>query len=307
MDWNSPYIQKLIAAALEEEVGSGDASVAATISSSACAVAHIVTEQELVCASLPLVEPILRSLDPDICVSLRAAEGQKVAQGTSLAEVNGSASAILTGRQTVLNFLAHLCGVATLTREYVDRISGTSARIRDSRNSNPGLRQLEQYALQIAGGVPHQAGLFDAMVLDVAHIAGAGGIQAALDQAHAYVSSLMNPSPMTAYEATGTIPSGSDSISLCIQIQVRDEIGLREALSAGAESILLEGLDADEVRRRVDVTRGIRRDCVVEVTGEITLDVVRAYAESGVDYISPVALTGSAPAAAIRLLVDSFQ
>jgi nicotinate-nucleotide pyrophosphorylase (carboxylating) len=307
MDWDSPYIENLITLALKEDVGFGDVSVAATVSPSASANAHIVVEQDLVCAGLPLIEKIFGRLDPDITAALRASEGQKVTQGTNLADLSGNAAGILTGEQTVLNFLARLCGIATLTREYVDRITGTGVKIRDTRHTTPGLRQLEQYAIQMGGGVNHHVGLFDAIVLTQAHIAAAGGIKAALDQAHSHASRLMTQLPLSAYEATGTVPEGIDAASLAIQIAICGENELREALSAGAESMLLSGLTPQQTEDLVRITRTIRPDCVIESAGGFTLAEVRHYAESGVDYLSPHALAFSPPGASLRLLVEGLQ
>jgi nicotinate-nucleotide pyrophosphorylase (carboxylating) len=307
MDWDSPYIEALITAALTEDVGSGDVTVAATVSLSARAIAHIVADQDLVCAGLPLVERILSRLDPDICVELHSSDGQSVSQHAKLLTCNGKTGAILTGKQTVLNFLAHLSGIATRTRAYVRRIAGTHAQICGSHNSTPGLQRIEQYAVKLGGGTAARAGRFDAIVLDAEHIAAAGGIKAALDQAHSHASRLMNPLPLTAYEATGTVPPEIDAPSLSIQIAVGNEHQVREAVSSGAEAVLLRNMTPQQVRALVELARILRPDCRVEFSDDTTLDNVRAYAEAGVDFISPAALTRSATAAAVRLLVDSLE
>src|SRR3974377_730480 len=152
MDWDSGYIDALIPAALAEDVGSGDVAVAATVSSKATLKARIVTDEELVCAGLPLIERILGRPDPSVLVGLRSSEGQRVSGGVTLAALEGEASAVLSGERTVLNFLCHLSGIATRTRRYVDAISGAGPRICDSRNTTPGLRHLQQKPGGLGGG-----------------------------------------------------------------------------------------------------------------------------------------------------------
>jgi len=174
MDWDSLEIEALIATALTEDIGPGDVSVAATVSPNATAVARLIALENLVCAGLPLVERIVGRLHADILVELRTAEGQSVARDTTLLTVSGNLGAILSGEQTVLSFLSRLCGIATLTREYVRRVSGTRTRIRDTRITSPSLRQLEQHAIRVGGGVHHRAGLSDSIVLTRAHIIAAG-------------------------------------------------------------------------------------------------------------------------------------
>jgi nicotinate-nucleotide pyrophosphorylase (carboxylating) len=307
MDWDSPHIEALIREALAEDVGSGDVSVAATVSPSATASAYVVAEQDLVCAGLPLVARIFRLLDPDISVELHFRDGQSASQHARLLTCHGNTAAMLAGKQTVLNFLAHLSGIATRTRAYLERIAGTHAKICASRNSTPGLRRIELYAVVMGGGTVARAGLFDGIVLDAEHIAAAGGIQAALDQAHSHASRLMNPLPLTAYEATGTVPPEIDGSSLTIRIAVFNEHQVREALSSGADTLVLSNLTPEQVRPLVQLARILCPDCKVEFWDHTTLDNVRAYAEAGVDFISPAELTRSAPVAALRLLVDRLE
>jgi nicotinate-nucleotide pyrophosphorylase (carboxylating) len=307
MDWDAEYIAELIERALAEDVGAGDVTVAATIPAQASGEARILAKQELVCAGLPLVERIFQRLDAEMDVDLFAKEGQFVKSGDVLAHLSGKVAAILTGERTALNFLGRLSGIATLTRRFVEQLAGTRARIRDTRKTTPGLRLLEKYAVRMGGGTNHRIGLYDAILLEENHIALAGGVKAALDQAHAFASARMKPQAMTAYEAVGTAPSPSEADSLPIQIAVRNESELREALGAGADSVLLDNMSPEEARRCVEIVRGLRGDCVVETSGGITLQNVRLYAETGADYISPGALTHAAAAADVSLLVDSLK
>jgi nicotinate-nucleotide pyrophosphorylase (carboxylating) len=307
VDWNSSTIEKLIAAALAEDVGAGDVSVAATIPEGTRGRAHMVAKQDLICAGLPLAEKVFLALDPQMKVTPRAGERQKVLKGSDILHLDGKASAILTGERTALNFLGRLSGIATYTHLFVEQTGGTRAKIRDTRKTTPGLRLLEKYAVKMGGGTNHRIGLFDAILLKENHIALAGGVKAALDQAHSYVSSHMNPRAMTAYEAVGATPLEEEASSLSIQIEVRNQNELQEALSAGAEAVLLDNMSPDQARQCVEMVRKTRPDCIVEISGGITLANVRAYAETGADYLSCGALTHSAPNADLSLLVDSLE
>jgi nicotinate-nucleotide pyrophosphorylase (carboxylating) len=158
----------------------------------------------------------------------------------------------------------------------------------------------------MGGGSNHRIGLYDAILLKENHIAVAGGVKAALDRAHAYASSQMNPNAVTAYETAGAAPHSSDAHSLSIQIEVRNESELREALSAGAESVLLDNMTPEQARHCVEIVRSNRPNVIVEISGGITLLNARAYAETGADFLSSGALTHSAPNADLSLLMDSI-
>ncbi len=306
MNWHSTYIRELITAALAEDVGSGDVTVEATIPPTAKGQARIIARQSLVCAGLPLAKQVFLRLDPQMEIRLDAKDGQAVAERAELLHLNGSAAAILTGERTALNFLGRLSGIATLTSKFVQALEGTRAKIRDTRKTTPGLRLLEKYAVLMGGGTNHRVGLFDAILLKENHIALAGGIKAALDQAHSYASSKVGIAAMTAYEAVGAAPSNQQH-AMTVQIEVRGERELREALSAGAESVLLDNMTPAEATHCVEIVRSLRPDCIVEISGGITLANARAYALSGADYLSSGSLTHSAPNADLSLLVDSIQ
>src|SRR5205807_5184466 len=212
---------------------------------------------------------------------------------------------ILTGERTALNFLGRLCGIATMVHRFVEAIRGTRARIRDTRKTTPGLRLLEKYAVKIGGGTNHRIGLYDAILLKENHLALAGGVKQALDQANSYSALHAKPVALTAYEEA--VPSRAADTVLPIQIEVRDERELREALSAGAESMLLDNMTPAEAKQCVELARDLRADCVVEISGGVTLENVRAYADTGADFLSSGTLTHSAPAANLSLLVDSIE
>jgi len=308
MNWHSQEIDELVRRALAEDVGTGDATTAAIVPAGAPAKAHIIARQPLVCAGLAIAELIFRALDREIRIGCLHEDGSFAESGAELIEIAGEAQAILTGERTALNFLAHLCGIATLTRRFVEQLAGTRARIRDTRKTTPGLRALEKYAVQCGGGVNHRFGLYDAVLIKENHIAIAGGVKAALDRAHAFTSLKMSaPQTASAYDATGLDPKLAGAGPLSVQIEVRDERELREALGAGAEAVLLDNMTPEVARRSVQLARNLRRDCVIEISGGITLDNARAYAETGADFLSSGALTHSAPAANLSLLVESVR
>ncbi len=308
MDWNSPYIADLVRRALEEDIGAGDATTAAAVSPRASVRAHILARQTLVCAGLPIAEKIFRVLAPEVQVICPHNDGSFVQPGAEIVRIKGNARAILTGERTTLNFLAHLCGVATLTRRFVEQLAGTKTRIRDTRKTTPGLRTLEKYAVKTGGGANHRFGLYDAILLKENHIALAGGIKAALDKAHTYVSP-KTPPPRTAsaYDAAGLDPEVVGPGPLPVQIEVRDQRELLEALGAGAEAMLLDNMTPERAAECVKIARGLRAECVIEISGGITLDNARAYAEAGADFLSSGMLTHSAPAANLSLLVESIE
>jgi nicotinate-nucleotide pyrophosphorylase (carboxylating) len=308
MNWHSDEIEGLVRRAIAEDVGSGDATTTAIVPAGTAAKAHVIARQALVCAGLPIAENVFRALDLKMRVGCLHKDGAFVEPGAELIEIAGEAQAILTGERTALNFLAHLCGIATLTRRLVEQLAGTRARIRDTRKTTPGLRALEKYAVKCGGGTNHRFGLFDAILIKENHIAIAGGVKAALDRAHAYTSLKMAaPRAASAYDAAGLDPEVIGPSQLSVQIEVRNEAELREALGAGAEAVLLDNMTPEEARRCVELARGLRRDCVIEISGGITLDNVRAYAETGADFLSSGALTHSAPSANLSLLVESVR
>jgi len=308
MDWDSQEITDLVRRALDEDIGPGDATVAATIPQGASAKAQIMARQTLVCAGLPLTEKIFRALDAEIQVTWPHNDGSFVEPGSEIVRIAGNARAILTGERTALNFLSHLCGIATLTRRFVEALAATKTRIRDTRKTTPGLRALEKYAVKAGGGTNHRFGLYDAILLKENHLRLAGGIKAALDKAHTYVSpSIPAPRAASAYDAGGLDPEVAGPGPLPVQIEVRDERELIEALGAGADAVLLDNMTPARAAECVKIAHGIRSDCLIEISGGITLENARAYAEAGADFLSSGMLTHSAPAANLSLLVDSIE
>jgi len=308
MDWNSEYIADVVRRALEEDMGTGDATTEAVVPPRAAARAHILARQTLVCAGLPIAEGVFRALDPETVVTLPHNDGSFVEPGAEIVQIKGNARAILSGERTVLNFLAHLCGIATLTRRFVEQLAGTRTRIRDTRKTTPGLRALEKYAVRTGGGANHRFGLYDAILLKENHAALAGGIKQALDKAHTFAGPhVAAPRTASAYDAAGLDPEVVGPGPLPVQVEVRNERELVEALGAGAEAVLLDNMTAARAAECVKIARGMRGDCVIEISGGITLENARAYAEAGADFLSSGMLTHSAPAANLSLLVDHIE
>jgi nicotinate-nucleotide pyrophosphorylase (carboxylating) len=308
VDWHSEEIEKIVRNALAEDIGPGDASTAATTTPRAVARAHILARQTLVCAGLQLAESVFHALDPEMDVVCLHADGSFVEPGVTLVKMKGNATAILTGERTALNFLSHLCGIATFTRRFVEQLATTKTRIRDTRKTTPGLRVLEKYAVKMGGGTNHRFGLYDAILLKENHIALAGGIKAALDRAHTYVApKAPAPRAASAYDAAGLDPEVVGPAPLTVQIEVRDERELIEALGAGAQAVLLDNMTPERAAEGVKIARGMRPDCVIEISGGITLENAHLYAKAGADFLSSGMLTHSAPAANLSLLVDGVE
>jgi nicotinate-nucleotide pyrophosphorylase (carboxylating) len=310
IDFKSAEMVELLRRALAEDVGSGDVTALATVPAGAVGAARILAREDVVVAGLPLAGMVFTSLDPAMKVEFLVADGDLVEKGRDLLRLAGSGRPILTGERTALNFLTHMSGIATLTRRFVDLLAGTGTKIRDTRKTIPGLRMLEKYAVKMGGGTNHRIGLFDAILLKENHIALAGGVKAALDMAHAFASARAVTGSLSAYEAVGgasgsTVSAGGNSL-LTVQIEVRNQEELRDALRAGASAVLLDNMTPEEARACVLIVRSVRPECIVEISGGITLENVRAYAEVGADYLSSGMLTHSAVASNLSLLVEGM-
>ena len=307
IDFKSAELLELVRRALAEDVGSGDVTALGIVPAGAVGVARILAREDVVVAGLPLAGMVFAELDPAMNVEFFVADGVLVEKGRDLLRLAGSSRSILTGERTALNFLTHLSGIATLTRRFVELLAGTGTKIRDTRKTIPGLRILEKYAVQMGGGTNHRIGLFDAILLKENHIALAGGVKAALDMAHAFASSRVVTGSLSAYEAvSGGNSKVLGSSLLTVQIEVRNQEELREALGAGASAVLLDNMTPDEARACVEIVRSVRPECVVEISGGITLENARAYAEVGADYLSSGMLTHSAVASNLSLLVEGI-
>jgi len=262
-------IADVVGRALAEDVGSGDLT-AKLIPAETRAQTQVITREDAVLCGTAWFEEVFRQVSPDIRVAWRARDGEGISAGQVLCALDGPARGILTGERTALNFLQLLSATATRTRRYVEAIRGTRAAILDTRKTMPGLRRAQKYAVACGGGRNHRMGLYDAILIKENHIAAAGSITAALRAARA------------------AAPKGT-----MIEIEVENLDQLREALAAGAEHLLLDNFRLDALLAAVAETRGRAK---LEASGGITLDNIRAVADTGVDYISVGELTKSVKA-----------
>ena len=256
-------IERCVAQALAEDVGSGDVT-AALVPADSLARARVIAREEAVLCGARWFEEVFRRLDSRVRVEWSLREGERAAANTEVCAVHGPSRPMLTGERTALNFLQTLSAVATKTRRYVDAISGTRARIFDTRKTLPGLRRTLKYAVQVGGGSNHRMGLYDGVLIKENHIAAAGGIRQVLERARRMVNELP------------------------IQIEVETLAQLEEAIAYGAKLILLDNFDFGAMRKAVRIAAGRAE---LEASGGITLESVRAAAETGVDRISVGALT----------------
>ena len=249
--------------ALDEDVGSGDLT-AALVPAQARATATIVCRESAVICGRPWVDEVLRRVAPSAQTRWLVDEGQRCEPGQAVVQIDGWARELLTAERCCLNFLQTLSAVATKTARYVAAVAGTRAAVLDTRKTIPGLRVAEKYAVRCGGGQNHRMGLYDAILIKENHIAAAGGITAAFRAAQAYKD-----------QAT------------FIQVEVETLTQLQEALDVGVTMVLLDNMSTDTIREAVRMAAG---RCSLEVSGGVTFDTLRAYAETGVDRISVGAL-----------------
>ncbi|HWW90652.1 MAG TPA: carboxylating nicotinate-nucleotide diphosphorylase [Solirubrobacteraceae bacterium] len=268
----------LVRRALEEDVGSGDITTQATVAPTTRGRAQITQKAPGVIYGLEAAERTFALLDPDVRIERLAPEGVW-REGGPVMSVEGRAQALLTGERTALNFLAHLSGVATMAARAARAVAGTGTRVLDTRKTTPGLRALEKQAVAAGGASNHRAGLYDAILIKENHIAAAGGIAAAIARARA-----------AAPEAAATLE---------VEVSTPEEI--EQALAAGAPRLLLDNMDEDRLRAAVAQVAGRAE---LEASGGVTLQTLRSRAETGVESISMGALTQSAPALDLSLILE---
>jgi nicotinate-nucleotide pyrophosphorylase (carboxylating) len=266
----------VVARALAEDVGPGDVTTAATVPSGARARATITQKAPGVIFGLEVAGETFRRLDPAAEVEPLTPEGVWRESGPVL-QVTGAAAGILTAERTALNFLGRLSGVATLTARYVAELEGTGARVLDTRKTTPGLRALEKAAVAAGGGTNHRTGLYDAILIKENHAALAGGVGEAVRRARAQAP------------------------QLTIEVECRDLREVREALDAGALMLLLDNMSPVDLRAAVELVAG---RATLEASGNVTLETIREVGSTGVQFVSVGALTHSAPALDLSLLLE---
>jgi nicotinate-nucleotide pyrophosphorylase (carboxylating) len=274
-------VGRLVALALEEDIGPGDRTAEAVVPAGARGAGLIVAKESLVVSGVAAAARVFRALDPACELEALRGEGDRAGPGDGVLRVRGSLRAILSGERTALNFLQRLCGIATLTEKYVRALAGTRTRLLDTRKTTPGLRVLEKAAVRAGGGRNHRGALFDGILVKDNHAAAAGGIGEAVRRAKAGAHPLMK-----------------------VEAEVSTPQQIEEALAAGADMLLLDNLGDAELAAAVQQVKG---RVPTEASGSMTLDRLPRVAASGVDYVSVGALTHSAPAADLSLLVETAR
>ena len=270
-----------IGAVHSEHRGRGGITTQACVKRNAHARGRFVAKEPMTVAGLEAAESVFATLDSQQQLESFVSDGEEIEAGKVIARTNGFADVLLAGERLALNLLQRLSGIATLTRQFVRAVEGTNAAVVDTRKTTPGLRMLEKYAVQAAGGRNHRFGLDDGVLIKDNHIALAGGVGAAVRRAKDSVGHLHK-----------------------IEVEVSKENDLREAIEEGADILLLDNLSPEETARLVSVARGLAPAVLLESSGGISLENVRAYAEAGVDLISVGALTHSARAVDISFKIQ---
>jgi len=268
-DLDDAYVTALAAAALEEDLAGGvDVTSVATVAPELFGTAAFTARGGGVVAGIPVAMAVLDAVGGVEHLS-RSVDGTLVQPGDTVLEVRGAVRALLTAERSALNLLCHLSGIATLTRQWADAVAGTDARIRDTRKTTPGLRLLEKYAVRCGGGVNHRMSLSDAALVKDNHVVAAGGVAAAFDAVRRQFPDLE------------------------VEVECDTVAQVREVVAAGADLVLLDNMDLDDLRAAVDVCRAA--GVMTEASGGLRLDRARAVAETGVDFLAVGALTHSAP------------
>ncbi|CAH2030380.1 carboxylating nicotinate-nucleotide diphosphorylase [Trichlorobacter ammonificans] len=271
-------LDNIIRSALHEDIHTGDLTTQAVVTGPRPVTARLLAKEAMTVAGLAVAARVFTLLDGAVGFEPLCRDGERIAAGTVIARISGDASSLLQGERVALNLLQRMSGIATLTARYVQAVAGTTARIVDTRKTTPGLRVLEKYAVRVGGGINHRTGLYDGILIKENHIAAAGGITEAIRRARAYI-----PHTLKIEIETETVPQ------------------VEEALAAGADIIMLDNMDCATMRHCVHLIAG---RALVEASGGVNLETVRAIAETGVDIISVGALTHSPRAMDISMLLD---
>lgn len=276
-------IDKLIDLAFAEDVGEGDHTTLCSIPESAIGKASLVIKEAGILAGVEVGIKVFHKLDPQLTIEVLIKDGTEVKPGDVVLTIEGKVQSILQAERTVLNIMQRMSGIATTTNKYVALIAGTGAKVLDTRKTTPGMRLLEKQAVKIGGGENHRIGLFDMILLKDNHIDFAGGIENAIVGAKRYLK--------------------DKNKSLKIEIEVRDMDELNEVLNVGGvDRIMLDNFTPEETKIAVEHVNG---RVELESSGGITIETIRSYAETGVDYISVGALTHSVKGLDMSLLATS--
>lgn len=273
----NPFVlDPILRRVLEEDIGTGDVTTLATIQPGTQASAELVAKEDFVLSGIDVAKRVFHLLSAETAFEKLIEDGQSVKRGDVLAWIKGDAAVLLQGERVALNLLQRMCGVATLTAEFVKEIGGTGAIIVDTRKTTPGLRVLEKYSVRMGGGGNHRMALYDAVLIKENHVAAAGGISSAVSRARQNVPHTQK-----------------------VEVEVRNQVEVAEALDAGADILLLDNMSTEELRAAVEMIDG---RAITEASGGVNLETVRDIAETGVRLISVGALTHSYRAVDISML-----
>ena len=255
-----------VAAALREDVGSGDVT-ALLVPATQRVQGRVITREDAVLCGRPWVEATFRQLDPSIALTWHAGDGDRIAANSVIFEISGPARAVLTGERTALNFLQLLSATATVARRFADAVAGTGCRILDTRKTLPGLRTAQKYAVRCGGAQNYRIGLYDMVLIKENHIAAAGSLPGAITAARRVAPNLP------------------------VEVEVESLAELQEALAASPDIIMLDELSLEDMRKAVEINRSYQRPVKLEASGSVSLETVRAIAATGVDFVSVGSLT----------------
>jgi nicotinate-nucleotide pyrophosphorylase (carboxylating) len=269
------HMDRLLRAALEEDIGAGDITTDAIIAPDAIGKAILLTRERIVLAGLPVFERTFKLLDPLIGIEDYYTDGQVVPAGVRICLLSGSLSVILKAERTALNFIQRMSGIATLTKEYVEKAGSEKVKVLDTRKTAPGLRSFDKYAVLMGGGFNHRFGLYDAILIKDNHISAVGSISRAVHLAKKKASK-----------------------NFKVEVEIENPDRVEEAITAGADSILLDNMSIDQIR---DAVRIAAARILLEVSGGVNLENINEIARTGIDFISVGALTHSVRAVDLGL------
>lgn len=266
-------IDDLLDLSFAEDIGDGDHTTLSTISADAMGRQHLLVKEEGILAGVDAARRVFAKLDPNLKMTVAIEDGAHVKPGDIAFTVEGPVRSLLIAERTMLNIMQRMSGIATITAVYQSRLEGLKCKVLDTRKTTPGMRILEKQAVAIGGGANHRIGLFDMILIKDNHVDFAGGITAAVSSAKAYLK--------------------ENNKNLRIEVEVRNEAEIREALSCGIDRIMLDNFTPERTAEAVKLVRSLDPNVEIESSGGITLDTIRAYGEAGVDFISVGALTHS--------------
>ena len=264
------YVDDLIEKALSEDIGDGDVTTSAIMTTPQALTGHLLAREPLVVAGIDVFSRVYAQLDSDLQVTRHCEDGEEVSTGDTIAVLTGEAASLLQGERVALNFIQRLSGIATITRAFVGKVKAYPVKILDTRKTTPGWRSLEKYAVQVGGGENHRLGLFDAVLIKDNHISAAGSIGEAVRRVREHLHE-----------------------EFSVEVETRNLTEVREALASGVNTIMLDNMSTEMMREAVTMIKG---KALVEASGGVTLDTVEEIARTGVDCISVGALTHSARA-----------